>query len=39
MRAIGIIAASAAGSVALVGVALGIRSIPDVKRYLRIRSM
>jgi hypothetical protein len=39
MRAIGIIAASAAGIVALVGVALGIRSIPDVKRYLRIRSM
>jgi len=39
MRAIGIIAAGAAGIVALVGVALGIRSIPDVKRYLRIRSM
>lgn len=39
MRAVGIVAASAAGIVALVGVALGIRSIPDVKRYLRIRSM
>jgi hypothetical protein len=39
MRAVGIVAASAAGIVALVGVALGIRSIPDVKRYLRMRSM
>ncbi len=39
MRAIGIVAASAAGIVALVGVAIGIRSIPDVKRYLRMRSM
>lgn len=39
MRVVGIIAASAAGLVALIGVALGVRSIPDVKRYLRIRSM
>ncbi len=39
MRIVGIIATSAAGLAALVGVAVGIRSVPDVKRYLRIRSM
>lgn len=39
MRVVGIIATSAAGLLALIGVAVGVRSIPDVKRYLRIRSM
>jgi len=39
MRVIGIITTSVVGVVALVGVAVGIRSAPDIKRYLRIRSM
>lgn len=39
MRAVGIIATSAAGLLALLGLAVGIRSVPDIKRYLRIRSM
>ena len=39
MRTIGLIASGAAALVALVGLALGIRSVPDVKRYLRMRSM
>ena len=39
MRIIGIIATSAAGLLALIGVAVGVRTVPDLKRYLRIRSM
>jgi hypothetical protein len=39
MRTIGIIATGAAGLLALLGVAVGVRSVPDIKRYLRIRSM
>jgi hypothetical protein len=39
VRAIGIIATSIVGVVAVVGVAVGIRSAPDIKRYLRMRSM
>jgi hypothetical protein len=39
MRTFGIITASLAGVAAVVGVALGIRSVPDLRRYLRIRSM
>lgn len=39
MRTIGIITTSVAGVVALIGVLLGIRSVPDVRRYLRMRSM
>jgi hypothetical protein len=39
MRTLGIITTGFAGVVALFGVVLGIRSVPDVKRYLRIRSM
>ena len=39
MRTIGIIATSAAGLLALLGVAVGIRSVPDLKRYLHIRSL
>lgn len=39
MRTLGFITTGFVGLVALFGVALGIRSVPDVKRYLRIRSM
>jgi hypothetical protein len=39
MRIVGIVASGIGGLVALVAVALGIRAIPDVKRYLHIRSM
>ncbi len=33
------ITAGVAAAVAVVAVAVGIRSIPDIRRYLRIRSM
>ncbi|MFJ2590622.1 DUF6893 family small protein [Streptomyces sp. NPDC087538] len=39
MKTLGIITAGAAAAVALVAVAVGISSIPDIRRYLRIRSM
>lgn len=39
MRIIGIIATGVVGLVALVSVVLGIRSVPDARRYLRMRSM
>jgi hypothetical protein len=39
MRIIGIITTCFVGAVALVGVLLGIRSMPDFRRYLRMRSM
>ncbi|MFE3947408.1 DUF6893 family small protein [Streptomyces sp. NPDC059118] len=39
MKTLGIIAAGAAAAVAVVAVAVGIKSIPDIRRYLRIRSM
>jgi hypothetical protein len=39
MRTLGIIVTCAAGLGALAGVAVGIRSVPDVQRYLRIRAM
>ncbi|MFB8035626.1 hypothetical protein ACFC5Z_22295 [Streptomyces sp. NPDC056004] len=39
MKTLGIITAGAAAAVALVAVAVGIQSIPDIRRYLRIRSM
>ncbi|MFJ8851856.1 DUF6893 family small protein [Streptomyces sp. NPDC102437] len=39
MKTLGIIAAGGAAAMALVAVAVGIRSIPDIRRYLRIRSM
>ncbi|MFB6507920.1 DUF6893 family small protein [Streptomyces sp. NPDC002466] len=39
MKTLGIITTGAAVAVALVAVAVGIRSIPDIRRYLRIRSM
>jgi hypothetical protein len=39
MRVIGIITTSVVAVVAVVGVVLGLRSISDVRRYLRMRSM
>ncbi|MFF3176442.1 DUF6893 family small protein [Streptomyces sp. DT20] len=39
MKTLGIITAGLAAAVALVAVGVGIKSIPDVRRYLRIRSM
>ena len=39
MRTIGIITTGVVGVVALAAVALGVRSVPDVQRYLRMRSM
>lgn len=39
MRTTGIVTTGIVGLLALVGVVLGIRSVPDVKRYLRMRSM
>lgn len=39
MRTVGIITTGVAGLFALFAVALGIRSVPDMKRYLRMRSM
>lgn len=39
MRTLGIIITSVAAVGAVAGLFLGIRSIPDVRRYLRMRSM
>lgn len=39
MRTIGIITTGVAGLAALFGVLLGVRSVPDFRRYLRLRSM
>ena len=39
MRTIGIITTAIVGAVAVVGVLIGLRSIGDMKRYLRMRSM
>ena len=39
MRTIGIITTVFVALVALFGIVLGIRSVPDFRRYLRMRSM
>ena len=39
MRIVGIVASGIGGLVALVALVIGVRAIPDVKRYLHIRSM
>ena len=39
MRTIGMIATGIAAVIAVIGVALGIRSLPEAKRYFNIRSM
>lgn len=39
MKALGTVTAYLLAVVAVAAVAIGLRSIPDVKRYLKIRSM
>jgi hypothetical protein len=39
MKVVGVIATGIVGLVALIGVLVGVRSIPEVKRYVRMRSM
>lgn len=39
MRTIGIVTTGLVGLVAGLAVVIGIRSVPDMQRYLRIRSM
>ena len=39
MKVIGEIATVAAGVLVAVGVVVGIRSIPDIQRYLKMRQM
>lgn len=39
MRTVGMLTAAVAAAVALGATAIGIRSIPDIKRYLKIRQM
>ncbi|MFE9511546.1 DUF6893 family small protein [Streptomyces sp. NPDC006643] len=39
MRILGMVTAGAAAAVAVVAVAVGVRSIPDIRRYVRMRSM
>ncbi len=39
MKALGTVTAVVLSAVALAAVGLGLRSIPDVRRYLKMRSM
>jgi hypothetical protein len=39
MKALGSVTAVVFAGVAIVAVGVGVRSIPDVKRYLKMRSM
>ncbi|MFB6950651.1 DUF6893 family small protein [Streptomyces niveus] len=39
MRILGMVTAGAAAAMAVVAVAVGVRSIPDIRRYVRMRSM
>ncbi len=39
MKTIGIITTGVVGLLAALGVLVGVRSAPDIRRYLRIRSM
>ena len=39
MKTIGMIATGVTTAVAALAVVVGVRSIPDIKRYLKIRSM
>ncbi len=39
MRNIGIVTSIVIGAIAALGAVVGVRSIPDIQRYLKIRSM
>ncbi|MDX6368021.1 MAG: hypothetical protein QOK30_3097 [Nocardioidaceae bacterium] len=39
MRALGTLTAYLLAAVAVAAVAIGLRSVPDIRRYLKIRSM
>ena len=39
MQAVGVTATVIAGAVVVVAVVLGVRSVPDMQRYLKIRRM
>lgn len=39
MRTIGVITTAAIGVLALLGLRIAVKSVPDVQRYLRLRSM
>ncbi len=39
MRRVGVLASTVMGVVAIGALAIGVRSIPDIKRYLKMRSM
>lgn len=39
MRVVGMLTAGVAAAAAAIAVAVGIRSVPDMKRYLKIRKM
>ena len=39
MRTIGIVTSVIAGAAAVLAVVIGVQSIPDVKRYIKMRSM
>lgn len=39
MKRLGMITTLVGGTVALVALAVGVASIPDIQRYIRIRSM
>ncbi|GGK08392.1 hypothetical protein GCM10011583_45480 [Streptomyces camponoticapitis] len=39
MRTLGMITTGVAAAMAVVAVAVGVRSLPDIRRYVRMRSM
>ncbi len=39
MRTLGIVTATAATAAAVVAVFIGVQSLPDIRRYLKMRSM
>ena len=39
MRTIGVLTTLLGGAVLIIALVLGVRSIPDIKRYLKIRQM
>lgn len=39
MKSVGIITTGVFGLLAVLGVAVGVRSVPDIRRYVRMRSM